>query len=281
MKMKKCLGLMSAIGILVFQVGCGQFLNATVGGNMETPQNTVAAETSLYEITEADRNTRGDNPIDVTLEEIPDGLLQITEAGTYRISGNTSNGKIIISVDDDQIVHLILNGIELHSEDGAAIYVENAAKVVITLAEGTENTIADSVNYNDAVEACIFSNCDLTINGSGRLNAYGYFHDAIRSKDSLKILNTNLFVKAKNNGVRGNDGVVIEDSIVDIQSEGIGIKTISDKDFVVIRGGECKIIAGENAICSENYVLIEGCVKDFHSVEEVIRCNGEKHINEM
>lgn len=183
MKMKKCLGLISAIGILVFQAGCGQLLNATVGGNMETPRNTVATEASPYEITEADRNMRGDNPIDVTLEEIPGGLLQITEAGTYRISGNTSNGKII--------------------------------------------------------------------------------------------------VKAKNNGVRGNDGVVIEDSIVDIQSEGIGIKTISDKDFVVIKGGECKIIAGENVICSENYVLIEDCVKDFHSVEEVIRCNGEKHINEM
>ena len=60
----------------------------------------------------------------------------------------------------------------------APIYVSNADKVVITLAEGTENVVTDGDSYlladaaaTDAASAepnaTIFSKADLTINGSG------------------------------------------------------------------------------------------------------------------
>lgn len=266
--------------IIIFPVGCGQIWNEAIGTRENSVNEKADLNKTLYEITETDMKITGDSPVAVRLEELPDGYLQIAEPGVYLITGKLTDGKIVIDAHDDEIVHLILNGVELYSEEGPAIYVKKAAKVVITLVEGTENVIGDSVNYSEGNEACIFSNVNLTFNGTGALYVYGYFHDAIRTKDCLKILETNIYTQSKNNGIRANDGVAIENSTVDIQSEGIGIKTDSDKDFVVIKGGECKIIAGENAIVSDHYIMIENCKTDFYAVKETIRCNGEKHINE-
>ena len=280
MRTKNVFFLIIVCSVLLLQTGCGQVLNASVGGNVNAMETVNVEENALYEITEADKDINGTNSTKVNLGELQDEYFNITQSGTYSLSGSTSNSKIIVNVDDDQVVHLLLDGVELYSEEGPAIYAENAAKVVITLVEGTENIVADGVNYMDEIKGCIFGNCDITINGKGKLYVYGFYHDGIRSKDCLKIINANISVKAKNNGVRGNDGVIIEDGTVDIQSEGIGIKTSSEKDFVAIKGGTCKIVAGENAVYSENYVLIKECVTDFRTVEEEIHCNGEIYINE-
>lgn len=151
------------------------------------------------------------------------------------------NGGIYISVYDDEIVHLILTGVEIINENGPAIYVEKAGKAVITMSEETENTLSDGAEYAGSQEACVFSNADLTINGAGILNVYGHYHDAIRSKDCLKLIETNVFVRAKNNGIRGNDGVVIKDSRGQIESEGTGILSKGGMNFVVVEGGNCKM----------------------------------------
>lgn len=280
MKANKGFVLAFLIMMLIFSTGCGQILNEAIGTSANAVNEKADSDETLYEITEADMKTTGETPVAVRLEELPDGYLQIAEPGVYLITGKLTDGKIVIDAHDDEIVHLILNGVELYSEEGPSIYVKKAAKVVITLAEGSENVIGDSVNYSEGNEACIFSNVNLTFNGTGALYVYGYYHDAIRTKDCLKILETNIYIQSKNNGIRANDGVAMENSTVNIQSEGIGIKTDSDKDFVVMKGGECKIIAGENAIVSDHYIMIEGCKTDFYAVKETIRCNGEKHINE-
>lgn len=272
--------------------GCGRLLNASVGTPASEQELEEYTGNIQYEVTDIDRRTEALNKIEINLDELSDrwnetenytyeaGCLTIYKGGDYFISGKADNCKLIIRAYDDEIVHLIFDQVELHAEAGPVLYGEQAGKIIITLQEGTENLIYDSAEYASDTEACIFSNCDLTINGSGSLNAYGYYHDAIRSKDRIKIIGANLYIRAKNNGIRGNDGVVIEESNVEVECEGTGILTNAAKAYVAVQGGTLKVTAGENAIYADNYVSINDCYNDLYSVEEAVRCGGMVEIDE-
>ncbi|MBD5456725.1 MAG: carbohydrate-binding domain-containing protein [Lachnospiraceae bacterium] len=272
--------------------GCGRLLNASVGTPAFEQEMGGYAENIQYEVTDIDRRTETLNQIEINLDELSGsgnktenyayepGCLTIYKGGDYFISGKADNCRLVIKAYDDEIVHLIFDSAELHAKEGTVLYGEQAGKIIITLQAGTENLIYDSVEYATDTEACIFSNCDLTINGSGSLNVYGYYHDAIRSKDRIKIIGANLYIRAKNNGIRGNDGVVIEDSNVEVESEGTGILTNAEKAYVAVQGGVLKVTSGENAIYADGYVSIKNCLKDLYSVKEAVRCGGTVEIDE-
>lgn len=268
--------------------GCRQLLNAQVG-SPRTEQTEMTGQAVIVEVTDVDRESSYTDYCKIMLdarESSPggeytwdEGILNILSPGTYVLEGNL-NGGVYISVYDDEIVHLILKGVEIINDNGPAIYVEKAGKTVITLSEQTENTLSDGAEYAGSQEACIFSNADLTINGTGMLNVYGYYHDAIRTKDCIKLVETNVLVRAKNNGIRGNDGVVIKDSRVQIESEGTGILSKGGKNFVVVESGSCKVTAGDNAISAGSYVSLSGCEAELYSVREAVQCEGLKEIDE-
>lgn len=270
--------------------GCQEVLEVSVGID-ETMKGKTSALSSIsrYEMTDNDYNTLETEAVEINLNDLNEGIegiytydnqiLTICAAGDYVISGKMDNGSLTIKVFDDENVHLFLNGAEIKSNKGAAIFVESAAKVIITVKEGTENILSASSKQGGTQKACIFSNTDLTINGGGSLFVYGYQADAVRSKDQLKVVNTNLYVKAKRDGIRGNDGVIIYDSITEVECEGIGIISNSDKDMVVLQGGSCKVIAGENAIAANQYVSIHDSQLDLYSVLEAVKCDGIREID--
>lgn len=266
---------------MIWSAGCGQILNASIGMEINTEENAAySTQEDMYEVTKLDSEIDCVNATQIELDQLKENRLLLNQGGDYLLSGKNSNCNIIINTYDDEIVHLFLNNVELGVQEGPAIYAEKAGKVVITVLEDTENIILDSSEYASETEACIFSNADLTINGSGKLSVYGYYHDAIRSKDRLKLVKANLYVKAKNDGLRGNDGIIIENSDIEIESEGTGILTKSESGYIVIRGGKCKIISGENAIAADSFVGIYDCKKDLYSVLEAVKCNGNKEIEE-
>lgn len=276
---------------LAWLSGCGQVLDMPVGTPKETDVETSGKSTAgAYEITAKDRDTQVAEAEEIDLSSLEPGSeacyefdgreLRIQEEGAYEITGKMNYGSIVISVDEDEIVHLVLNGVELTSAQGPAIYVEKAAKVIITAKEGSENTLSDGVTNGKEQKACIFSNCDLTLNGSGRLSVYGYHADAVRSKDQLKIVDANFYAKAKENGIRGNDGVILIDSNTEVECEGTGIFARSDKDMVVVERGSLKVIAGENAVSASQYVSITGDQIDLYSAFETIQCEGIREFDE-
>ena len=69
--------------------------------------------------------------------------VTITANGTYNISGTLNNGQILVNAPDDATVILLLNGVNITNSNSAPIYAMNADKVVITLADGTENAVTD------------------------------------------------------------------------------------------------------------------------------------------
>ncbi len=262
--------------------GCGT-LRSDEGDTSVTDEAYDMSE--VYTLSTADMDTTHDDVVDITDDDMSDDYsYTITEAGAYRITGNVG-GQICVDV-QDEIVYLILDGAYLHAYNGPAIDVESAAKLVITVPEGSESTVSDTAYYEgfSSRKACIYSECDLTINGGGSLSVSGYYKDAIRTKDVLKILGTTLTVKAKKNGLRGNDGVVFENATADIQCEGTGIYTRTDnkenRGFASIKGGTVSIIAGEYGMRVAENLYIQDCEASITGVEQDITCDGTEYVEE-
>ncbi|WP_379156436.1 carbohydrate-binding domain-containing protein [Paenibacillus sp. sgz5001063] len=197
-----------------------------------------------------------------------DGSVTITEAGTYILAGSLSDGQIVVDEQAKGTVRLVLNGVDLKDSDSAPIYIKEAGKVVITLQEGTENSISDGATYvfadgtADEPSAAIFSKADLTINGTGELTISGSYKDGISSKDDLKIVSGTLNITAADDGIVGKDLVAVKDGNITIKAEGDGIKSTNDEDtakgFVAIAAGTFDITASNDGIQSETAEVIDG-----------------------
>lgn len=213
----------------------------------------------LFPITTADNGISADDAENINLNDVSDQVI-IEHGGTYLLEGSL-NGRIVVQA-EEQIVHLILNGVSVYSRSGPAISILSAGKVILTLPDETENTLRDSADYENLADenACIYSECDLTINGSGTMNVHGYYKDAIHSKDTLKILDSHLNILAKREAIRGNDGILLKDSHIHIECEKNGLYTKNtgrkNRGCVQISGGKISIVAGEYAIAAVSDLYI-------------------------
>lgn len=260
------------------------FLSGCAAGESVQQEGNVGSDyVELCAITDTDSDITWEDFTEICFEDDQQTYV-IDSAGEYMLRGNLE-GQIQIDV-QDRIVHLILENAQLQSNKGPAIYVKSAAKVVITIPEGTKSIIKDKADYTgwENARACIFSEDDMTINGGGVLQVYGYCNDALRTKDVLKILGVNLDVTAKGTGLRGNDGVLIQDANLSIQCEETGIYTEKEnketQGFVDISGGSVNVIAGEYGISASQNVYIRDCGTDIFGTVQDIICFGEQYIQE-
>lgn len=67
----------------------------------------------------------------------------VSAAGTYVVTGELTDGQLVVEAGDDDKVQLVLSGATINNADGPAIYVKNADKCFVTLADGTQNTLTD------------------------------------------------------------------------------------------------------------------------------------------
>lgn len=194
-------------------------------------------------------------------------LITITSAGVYSLSGILNDGQIIVDTQDAETVVLVLNGASITSATSAPIYVANAGKVIINLAEGSENVISDGASYlltdeTGEPNAAIFSKDDLTINGSGSLTINANYNNGIASKDDLKITGGSITVNAVNDGIKGRDSIAIRDGAITVNAGGDGLQANNDEDpgegFIVIEGGSLDIIAGLDGIQAETILTVSG-----------------------
>jgi hypothetical protein len=190
----------------------------------------------------------------------------ITSAGTYTITGTLNDGQIRVDTQDEETVKLVLNGATIACSTSAPIYVVNAEKTVITLAEGTKNSVTDGTTYvfedaaSDEPDAAIFSNDDLTINGDGSLTVTGRYNHGIASKDDLKMNGGQITVTAVNDGIRGRDSVTVKDGTIIVKAGGDGIQSNNDEDtekgYISIEGGSITITSGEDGIQAETTLSV-------------------------
>ena len=193
------------------------------------------------------------------------GLITITSAGTYVLSGSF-NGQLLIDADKKDLVHLILNGVSIECDNSAAIFGSQSKKIIITLADNTVNSLSDGVSYvydnaeDDEPNAALFSKDDITLNGGGTLLVSGNYADGIRSKDTLLIVSGIYGIDAASDGIQGKDAVYIGKGSFVINAGNDAIKSSnssdSEKGFVTIDGGTFEIICGDDAIHAETALTI-------------------------
>ena len=204
--------------------------------------------------------------VDGSGAEFSDGVLTITEAGTYILSGKL-DGRVVVNTGKNKEVRIVLNGVEITSSDNAALAVLQADKVSITLAENSENKLTDGSEYKTSdeeskVDACLYSQDDLTINGSGSLEVTGNYKHGIVSKDDLVVTGGKIKVTAKNTAMTGKDSVKISDGEFDISAGTNGINSDNSEDsskgYIALTGGSYKIVSNNDGIEASSVLKIDG-----------------------
>lgn len=195
-----------------------------------------------------------------------EGVLKIKEAGTYCISGSLSSGMIYVNTDDESEVVLVLDGVSVHNETGAALYCKKAKKVTVVLKEGTVNSFSDGTGYvfeegEDEPDATVFAKHDLVITGTGTLVIHSAYKDALKGKDSLFLLGGKLEITSAEDGIVGRDLLYVSDGTITVDAAADALKSTNDQDvtlgMIVIDGGRFSLKAAEDAIQAENMLLIQ------------------------
>lgn len=277
--------ILSAILCTTFLYSCNT--NSTSEANTQTEvnsSNVVATNTSvsLSDVVTYDEDDyyiewKNENPNYIKLSgssatvegsgaEVSNNKITITAAGTYVVSGKLDNGQIIVDSQAEGAVRIVLNGAEINCSNSAPIYVKSADKVVISLEEGTENTITDGTSYVledetiDEPNAVLFSKDDLTINGTGKLTVNANYNNGITSKDDLKITGGTIVIKSADDGLIGKDIVAVNGGNITINAGGDGIKSTNDteegKGIVAIEGGTFNITSTNDGMQAKTSVLV-------------------------
>lgn len=255
----------------------------TVNGE---PQTGINREVALENITEP-------QTIAVTFAEIEQGELPFSltfvsgtpdayyyENGTLYFSGLTEDsvyaltgeheGSIVVEAEEHKL-DLELTGFTQRSKNAAPITVNSGNEVSITAKSGTENYIYDEREAVDPdseeKSAAIYSAVDLELCGKGSLFVESKNNNGVHCKDDLKVKNLTLYIKCKDNALKGNDGVVIESGKTTlIATVGDCVKTSNShvseqgnqKGAVEILGGEHALYAACDGIDSAYDVIVSG-----------------------
>lgn len=254
--------------------GQGQAAGASAAGTAAVPETIVDAEAMF---TDRDRSGKYDEAECVRIELGSDNVT-ITEGGVYLLSGSLKNGMVIVDADETAKVQLVLDKVEISNSNGAAIYVRQADKVFITLAEGTVNTLSGGDSYvsidDNNIDGIIYSKSDLTINGKGSLNVTAVTGHGIVSKDDLKVTGGAVIVTAEGHGLSGKDSVRIAGGTESGQDAANSAVTLNisagkdgihsenadkeDKGFVYIEDGSITIVSDGDSISAGIYLQIDG-----------------------
>ena len=164
--------------------------------------------------------------------------INISTGGEYNITGEFENSIIVDSTDK---VILNLNNVTIDSQITAAIANKNSGELVINLVENTTNILKD--NGSSEYDGCIYSEGNLTIEGSGTLKVYGRQEEgegiATETKD-ITINGGDIYIESADDGLNaGGDGgiITINNGNIFIKASGDGID--SNKDLIINGGTVC------------------------------------------
>lgn len=197
---------------------------------------------------------------------VTDDTITISDEGTYILSGSLNDGQVIIDADENAKIQLVLDNVSINCDTSAAIYVRQADKVFVTLADDSENTLSNTSDFvaidDNNIDGVIFSKSDLTLNGSGTLTVNAAFGHGIVSKDDLVITSGTYVITAARHALSGKDSVRIADGVLtlDAGTDGIHSENADNdgKGFIYIADGTITIKADSDGIAAEETLQIDG-----------------------
>ena len=296
--MKRTVFILSLISAILL-TSCGKNEPMTTGANNTPtePINIAAMDVSeLFSNRDFEKEYNAADCVTIALQNttasgsgvsIDGSKVTIVKEGTYLLSGSLTDGMIVVDTGKESKVHLILDGADIHSQASAPIYIKQADKVFITLADGSSNSLSCGESFTaideNNIDAAIFSKDDLTLNGTGSLTVSSPAGHGIVSKDDLRITGGSYTVTCAGHGFAGNDAVSIADGSFVIQCGKDGIHSENDEDSTL---GAVYIGSGTYRITSDGDGISAGAAMQLSGGDFTLLCgggseNGEEHNDDM
>lgn len=205
------------------------------------------------------------------------GSVTIASAGYYDVTGTLTDGSLMVDAGKNAKVFLRLNGVTITCSDDAAIRVDQADKVFLTLAEGTENTVTSGETYSEAAladktDGAIFAHDDLTINGSGSLTVTAAYKHGIAANDSLRITGGKITVTAPADTVHVNDSLHITGAAITLSA---GDDAIHSDTSVAILGGSLTVNTCCEGVEAPEILVEDGTVTVTSTDDGINACGTE------
>ncbi|WP_244833493.1 carbohydrate-binding domain-containing protein [Clostridium sp. BJN0001] len=297
MKAKKIISIIISLSIISALVtGCSTTSAQNEGSSVESVNVTSSSDMFTdrdmevgYDENECIKINLSDNDSSCSDSNVKiDGnIITITKEGNYIITGELTEGQIIVETEKTEKVQLILDNANISNSSSAPIYVKESDKVFITTAEDSNNVLNVNGEFkNDSeenIDSCVFSKADLTLNGRGTLEINDNYGSGITSKDDLTLTSGTYKINALNHGLEGKDSVRIANGEYDIVSGKDGINSDNDEDestgYVYIEDGSINISAEDDGIHSSSAFTFNGgninISKSYEGIEgKTIDING-------
>ena len=227
------------------------------------------------------------DPEDASTLTLADGkTVEITEAGTYILSGTAKNCTVKVNADKEDKVQLVLDGVNITNDSAPAIYVVSADKVFITTASGSSNTLSVTGSFtadgDTNTDAVIYSKDDIVLNGLGSLTITSAKGNGITGKDDIKITGGTYSITSELDAIEANDSVRISGGDFTISSKKDGIHCENGDDdsvgWIYISGGTFNITASSDAIQGTTITEIDGGTFTLKAAEGIestyVKING-------
>lgn len=281
------------ISLLLFSLllsGCQG--DALPVSNDAPTENTPATENVVYTLPDtsdlfSDRDLEAQYTGTPMVLSDATGSVTISQEGNYLLSGSLSDGMIVVDTDKESKVQLILDGVSIHNQSSATIYVKQADKVFITLAPESENSLSCGESYaaidENNIDSVIFSKEDLTLNGTGKLTIQSPAGHGIVSKDDLRITGGSYSISSAGHAVAGKDAISIAAGYFAIDAGGDGFHADNNEDAALgnlyIRDGDFLLTSAGDGISSSAALQIDG--GEFQIVTGGGSEYGEAHTDDM
>lgn len=226
---------------------------------------------SSYDTSTAVEITLADNNITCSSKSVSvkDDTVTITDEGTYLITGTLTNGRIVVDAKDTDKIQVVLNGVNINCDTSAPLYVKQADKVFVTLAEKSENTLSNKNEFvaidDNNIDSVVFSKDDITFNGSGKLTVNASYGHGIVSKDDLVFTEGEYVVNAQNHALTANDSMKIANAVFTLDSGKDGLHAENKEDvengIVYVESGTLNITSdGDGIDASATVDILNGAI---------------------
>ncbi len=282
--MKKFLSIILALTLILSLLsGCEKNTDNKTPSKIQESTSSAAQQEVDFSKTDGDMFTERDSDTDydeskaVTIKlngttassssnsvKISGSKITITEDATYVVSGELTDGMLIVDAPDTAKLQIVLNGAKITSKTSAALYILGADKVFLTLAKETENALTNGGSFaaidENNIDAALFSKQDLTLNGAGALTVTSPAGHGIVCKDDLVITGGSYAVNCSSHGLNANDSVRIANTILNIDAGKDAIHAENSDDsslgFIYIASGKVTAEAEGDGIAAGAYLQI-------------------------
>lgn len=180
----------------------------------------------------------------------------ISRGGRYIITGKIPAGQLVVKARTAD-VELVLSDAYIANPDGAALEIRDAVSCRVVLEEGTNNTLvsgSEDESYSEPSGSVMKSEVDLTVEGSGRLDIYGYINNGLSCDGTLTLLGGTLDIEAAKEGLKAAE-LVLDGAAVTVSAGNDGLEAEGD---VSLNSGCLTIDAARDGIDAQGSVSLGG-----------------------